>query len=456
MEIFKLLNKMLKVKDNKNYAAKIVRLQGLRKHPNADKLQIVNIDFQPVITGLDAKDGDLYVYFPLECSLNPQFLSFSNAYSDKELNADKEKKGFFNAKGRVKAIRLRGSLSEGYIHPLGAVNNWLLTVNPQYQLSVNDLGTEFDHIGDIKFVQKYVVPTKYCPARKNKQKAAKRESKLVENQFRLHVDTENLKRNMFKISPDDTISISYKLHGTSGVFSRVICKKPLNVIQKFARFIGIPVQETQYDSVFSSRKVIKNSYADKEHNSFYSHDIWGDVAKELEGKILDGITLYCEIVGQMPNGKWIQKQFDYGAGNNQHLTFVYRITYTNPQGNVFEFTTDQIHRYCEKYGLATPKLFYHGPAKYLYPEINVGEHWHENVLNRLVADYNDKNCFMCQNTVPEEGIVLRRENTDDFDAYKLKSPKFLEHETKQLDSGEENIEDQTEDEEVSVEDVEQV
>lgn len=51
---------------NRNYTAKVVQLKGLKPHSNADRLQVCTIDFQQVITGLDAKDGDLYIYFPVE------------------------------------------------------------------------------------------------------------------------------------------------------------------------------------------------------------------------------------------------------------------------------------------------------------------------------------------------------------------------------------------------------
>ena len=103
---------------NPNYLAKIVKLKGLRKHPNADRLQCVDIDFNTVITGLDAKDGDVYVYFPLECKINKDFLSATNSFRHKELNVDKEKAGFFDDNCRVRAMRLRGEKSMGYINPI--------------------------------------------------------------------------------------------------------------------------------------------------------------------------------------------------------------------------------------------------------------------------------------------------------------------------------------------------
>ena len=48
---------------------------------------------------------------------------------------------------------------------------------------------------------------------------------------------------------------------------------------------------------------------------------------------------------------------------------------------------------------------------------------------------------MCNNTVPEEGCVVRIEGLE-FEAYKQKSNRFYERETKNLDLGEINIEDE--------------
>lgn len=95
-------------KANVNYLAKVVQLKNLRKHPNADRLQVTTIDGNNVITGLDAQEGNLYVYFPLECSINRDYISFTNSFRDSQLNQNKEAKGFFEEKGRVRAINLRG------------------------------------------------------------------------------------------------------------------------------------------------------------------------------------------------------------------------------------------------------------------------------------------------------------------------------------------------------------
>lgn len=433
---------MLSIKSKDyNYLAKIVQLSGVRKHSNADRLQCVAIDGQNVITGLDAKDGDYYVFFPVESAINKEFLSSTNSFEDKELNEDKECKGFFNKHGRVRAISLRSERSEGYIVPVDSFFAWVnKAIDKNVYFDKSMVGTEFDHINETQICCKYVPRTKNpnnCTDRSKKK--IKSESKIVDGQFRLSEDTAHFKRNLHKFSPDDIITASYKIHGCNCSMGKVLCKRKLNIIEKIAKFLGAKVQETHYDLVFASRRVIKNSYADKQHESYYDTDVWGMIADRYKECLVDGITLYGEIAGQMPNGSWIQKDYDYGLPENHCDLFVYRITYTNMSGDVFEFTTNQVKNYCNKFGLKIVPIFYYGRAGDLF-DISETEHWHENFLDKLIEKYTEKPCFMCKNKLPEEGIVIHQEK-DFFEPYKLKSFAFLERESKELDSGVENIED---------------
>lgn len=433
---------MLKIKSDKiNYLAAVVKLGPVSKHPNADKLQTVVCKGCSVITGLDAKEGDLYIFFPIESQINKEYLSFSDSFQDKELNADKEKKGFFVKTGRVRAIKLRGMVSEGYIAPVRSVEMWLKSMGKKIDFTKVEPDTNFDYIDDIEICRKYVVPVKNVSVRDPNKKKVKRESKLIENQFRLSLDAEHLKRNIHRLTPDSIITIGYKVHGSNMSMGRVLCKRPLTLIDKICKFFGANIQDRQYDLVYSSRNVIKNQYADKIHNSFYSEDIWGEMAKKYGHTLKDGVTIYGEVAGQMSTGSWVQSEYDYGLGENTLDLFVFRITYTNYSGDVFEFTTPQIIRYCQKMGLKTVPIFYYGKAREKYPELDLDNHWHENFLAHLIKEYTEKRCFMCRNDLPEEGVVVAVEG-EIVEPFKLKSLAFLERETKLLDAGEINIEDE--------------
>lgn len=426
---------------NPNYLAKIVELKGLRKHTNADRLQIVSIDFQDVVTGMDAKDGDIYVYFPVECTINKDFLSHTNSFREKTLNKDSEKVGFFEDNCRVKAVRLRGEKSCGYIVPVDIVEEFT-------GISIRTfVGEEFDTIGDILMCKKFIPKnTRQEGSGKDKQGKKPKESRLVEGQVHLHIDTHNLRKNIHKIDPTDLVSITYKTHGTSGWCSNVLTKRKLSWWEKVCKFFGAKVEEVEYSLVYGSRKVVKNAdMGSGEKNHFYKTDIWKAVVDyyNLEETLPKGFSLYYEILGYTPEGGEIQKGYDYGCELGQCRVEIYRITYTNPDGLVTEIANPfSIREFCAKLNMNTSYLFYYGYAGDMYPEIVSDEAWQENFLKRLEADFNEKDCFMCTNKVPEEGIVVRRdESLFECDSYKLKSFEFLGMESKQLDSGEVSMED---------------
>lgn len=425
---------------NMNYLAKVVELKGIRKHNNADKLQIVSIDFQDVVTGMDAKDGDIYVYFPVECTINKDFLSYTNSFREKSLNADDTKVGFFEENSRVKAMRLRGEKSCGYIVPVDTVEQFTGIVIRDF------VGEEFDTIGDTLMCKKYIPKNLKQDGSGNKLKQGKspKESRLIEGQVHLHIDTANFRKNAHKINPKDIISVTYKTHGTSGWCSNVLTKRKLSWKEKFARFLGVKVQESEYDLIYGSRKVIKNSDVGGEKNHFYSTDIWKDVVDSfgLANLLPKGYSLYYEILGYTSEGGAIQKDYDYGCNIGENKVEVYRVTHTNPDGLVTELTYPQIVKFCEKLNMNPCYLFYYGYAGEMYPTLSVDSHWNENFLRQLEADYNEKDCFLCKNTVPEEGIVIRKEKLLECESYKLKSFAFLGMESKQLDSGEVSLEDE--------------
>lgn len=435
-----------------NYLCKVVKLEGVRKHSNADRLQVVNIGMNTVITGLDAKDGDIYVYFPLESKISEDFLSFTNSFRDSTLNADPYAKGFFEKNCRVRAMNLRGERSMGYIVPIFQVLSWSGLSQGQV-----DYGVEFDTINGKLLVEKYVVPTR----KSNNTSTGKQPklNRLVDGQVNLHIKTKNLRHVPDAIKPNDTISITYKTHGTSWWVANVLVKRKLSLLEKVGQFLGLSVQDKEYDVMYGSRNVVKNrAFEDpKGQDHFYGYDLWEDIKKEIGHLIPKGFTLYGEMVGYDKNGGEIQKGFDYGCKPNginkpdlvpmtpQSKLEVYRITQTNPDGVVTELTYPEIKEFCDERGLNVPYLFFYGKAGE-WMTVNRGGYYTDKefgvqFVEALEDSYNEKDCFMCENKVPEEGIVIRKEKLIGCESYKLKSFRFLEMETKQLDKGETNIED---------------
>lgn len=426
---------------NPNYLARVFVLPELKPHPNADRLLICNYLGNSIITSNSARPKELYIYCPLEGALNKEFLSFTNSFSDPELNADKTKKSFFCSAGRIKAVKLRGSKSEGYIFPASELSVWLKSIGIDHTFTENDVNKDFDSIGDVLFIEKYVNKQAILEARKEAKVGRKaRESKIIDGQFYFHRDTSHLGREIHNISPNDLISWTEKYHGSSGISSKLLCKKDLKWYEKALKAVGINIVDKTYDYIWSSRRVVKSDQNSEDKNHYYDSDIWFLANEKVKNSLKDGISLYYEIVGYTPTGAEIQKDYDYSCEKGTLDVFIYRITYTSPSNDVFEFSWPQLKDYCDKFGLKYVKEHFYGYAKDLFPELDTNEHWHENFLIKLSEKYLEKQCSLCKNNVPNEGGVLRRE-FGNFNAFKHKSFLFKERASKELDNGRIDIED---------------
>ena len=446
-------------KSNVNYLAKIVRIENFKPHtdPEVTRLKCCTIDGFNIICGIDSEPG-LYVYFPTACCLNPDFLRFANLYRHKELNADPEQSGMFEDNGRVKAIRLRGELSEGFILPVVMLENYILSVTNVALTCVE--GTEFDiveHDGKTFWINKKYIPkhTQGTPGMGSGKtaKQPKGIDKIIEDQFRFHYDTTLIKKCPHVINPKAIISITEKIHGTSGISAYVLCKQPLNWKQKIAKWLT-GEEFNKYDYLYSSRTVIKNQYYNKKAgNGFYGVDVWKYADDIVKPHLQKGMTVYYEIVGFLPNGGYIQKNYDYNylppVGDEKYEhgkhfgVYVYRVTITNVDGKVHEFSAKEVQQWCAFTGLQSVNELYYGYAEDLYSDLAPSEHWNENFLQRLANDkqfHMELNSPSCSNKVPHEGVVIKMENMKS-EAFKLKCFKFLDKEGKELDNGEVNIED---------------
>ena len=221
-------------------------------------------------------------------------------------------------------------------------------------------------------------------------------------------------------------------------------KKRLSLTERIVKWLGLPVDELEYDLIYGSRRVVKNKFMEdpKQKDHFFGYDLWEKVKDEVKDKIPKGYTLYGEFLGYDHNGGVVQKGYDYGCEEGEHKLEVYRITQTSPEGLVTELSYPEMEEFCERYKLNLTTLMYYGRAdnwlEVFSEDLTVP--FKDNFIKTLEKEYNEKDCFMCNNKVPEEGVVVRKESLFSFEAYKLKSFRFLEWETKQLDSGESDVE----------------
>lgn len=444
----------MKIKEPKsaNYCATVVQIKNIVPLINCDNVVATTIMENQVITSKETKVGDIGLFFPVETQLSDEFLKANNLFKHAEKNLDQTKKGYFEDNGRIRCVSFRKHASEGLFMPLGSIE---FTFNKNAS-PLPKVGDKFDELNEIPICQKYVAKTKTPGLPGSRKEKEIVESKLIDFQFKFHKDTAQLYANLHRIHGEDLISISYKVHGVSFIASNLLCVKPLKWYEKLLKKIGVNIIATHYDAVYSSRNKVRNENLYPSKYPSDSEDIWKIAQEELKDFISEGMTFYGEAAGFLPGGGALQKEYDYGCGPNEHKLFIYRITYTNSIGKVFEFSAKQVQDFCSKNGLlAVPQLYY-GYVKDFTEHVELLMNTTDFGGNKLdcvvkkdfdVADfihrvkqlYNEKDCYMCVNKVPEEGCVLRIDNLG-LEVYKCKSTRFNERETKQLDKGEADLE----------------
>ena len=398
------------IEDDINYVATIVKLPELRTVTWLDNLMVANVFGYNCLVSKDSNPDIAYIFFPAECVLSENFLSTNNLYRKSEFNVNKEKKWFFDESGRVKAVRFKWVVSSWFLIPAESLH---FCIHSDY-LSLKEWDT-FHSIDWEKICWKYRRPV--APEKLTKsQRISKRLEKfdiVIPNQFRFHNDTPQFLRFLWDFKEGDRICITEKLHWTSAVFSNVLTKRKITLLERISKFFWARIEDKEYYHLYSSRTVIKNDDIDDERNKgggYYWEDIWWIYAKLLEWKIEKGITLYGEIVGHTPSGAYIQQGYSYGCAPWTSRFYCYRITYTTPDGNVIEFTDSQIRQYCELRSIDVVPLLNELVVRDFYlsePHLFV-----EDITHPTSAWCIEVMCPLNDNKVPREWVVIRRDGQE--------------------------------------------
>lgn len=224
-----------------NYLATVVKLPEVKPHPNADRLSLVEIFGNTIIVAKNLyAEGERVVYFPVECAISKEFLSWGNLLDKAELNADQKTKGFFESKGRVRCVSLRGVPSQGFVCKVSQIAKFYEIEEDEFRV-----GDTFDIVGDRVLVTKYVKGTSKPEELKEKKARVPKwvektisffprplrrtlyiginawynrnhrsiQSEIVDGQFKFHYKTEQLGKNLFLLTPEDNITVTSKIHG---------------------------------------------------------------------------------------------------------------------------------------------------------------------------------------------------------------------------------------------------
>lgn len=424
------------IESDSNYVATIVNLPELKAVDGLDNLMMANVFGYNCLVSKDSHTNERYVFFPAECQLSPEFLKENNLYRSQLLNKDTTKKWFFEENGRVKAVKLKWVVSSWFLIPISSLR-YLVKDTKEIPNEI------FHSINGIEICKKYRSPESVRKEKALAKMGIKKPKyeRVIPSQFRLHSSTPQFLRFISDFKEGDRITITEKLHWTSAVFSNVLTKRNLSFREKLAKIFWVSVKETEYFPLYSSRTVIKNQDINpNQDGGYYGEDVWGLHAKSLDWKIEKWITLYGEIVGYTPSGSFIQKGYHYGLPVGHSQFYCYRITLTTADGNVIEFTDNQIRQYCELRSIEVVPLIKIEMVTYSAESVCIDD----KILDEIVKWFSisiEQMCPLNENKVPREGVVIRRDGMESYSAYKLKSQLFLEWETKEIDNWTEDTEE---------------
>ena len=436
------------------YVAYVTTLKNLRKHPNADRLQLAECFGNTVCVSMEYIADQVGVYFPTDGQLSIEFAEKNNLLRKKDENGNNIGGYMDPDKRNVTTIRLRGEKSDGLFLPLSCLDYCYPDIKGGAASMLN--------IGDtIDVVNGHDICTKYIPKRNNKTRSNTPEGNRTRKKkvpvaplFAEHADTEQLAYNLSAFKPGDLIEITLKMHGTSQRTANLprFDGYKRTLMDRILRREG--VAQYNWGSVSGTRRVV---LADFDGGYYGSNEFREQHSKFFDGKLHKGETVYYEVVGftttgapimgdadnKKLNDKDFVKQygktttFSYGCSPDGKKTlygrdnlgsfaitkdipqsdiYVYRMTMTNEDGDVVEYTPDFMRYRCEQMGVKTVPVFWKG---IIDPEAeDAGE-----IVRQIAEQYYDGPDPIGKTHV-REGVVVRIINRPKFCAYKHKNFSF--------------------------------
>lgn len=425
----------------------VVKVDQLRKHSNADRLQIATFFGSDTIVSLDTQLGDVGIYFPVGLQLSEAYCTANDLVRRKDENG-KQCGGYLDpVKRNITAIKLRGEKSDGVFMPLKSLASF-------GDIDLLNIGDKIEIFNGQQICEKYI-PKHSSNGYRGGGGTNKRKVNFECPTFYEHVETEQLVHNMDAFKVGDTVEITLKMHGTSQRQGYLPVTREVKR-KWWEKLLRRPVKtKTEYEYVVGTRRVVMNDHT---KGGYYDSDEWRyAMAAKFEGKLHKGETVYYEVVGfQGPNGAPIMGSvanskikdkefsaqygdmtvFSYGCDQSGSYIeefaddcsdgaivkinpcckpYVYRMTMVNEDGDVVEYTPDYMRYRCEQMGVQTVMKF----EQFTIPDCdNPGEYVKEKC--ELYYDGPDP----VGKTHVREGVVARILNRPTFTAFKHKNFNF--------------------------------
>lgn len=384
------------------------------------------------------------VMIPAGAQVSVGFANANNLHRHEHLNADPTKKGYLEDNRRVKAVRMGGHPSDALVVDAEA----FAYLTPSAATAANLLphGFAFDTVDGVTFSEKYIKPsTGTGQSMRVRQGAAK--VRVTSESFPEHFDTKNLFRDD-PFRPEDHVFVTQKLHGTSVRLGRVPVRHDLTWLERLARRFGADVREHDFQVVVGSRRVTKSingKVEDGKEHWYDAGDIWTKATEWMHDRIPEGFLVYAEVIGWSPDGAPIQPGYTYNLPVGQSAVYVYRVAVLAESGDVVDLPWRAVQKFAEARGWhVVPELAQQSGVD-LEPWISslfLDKRLSE--LGDAVYDFGGPSheerrypqaVPLSDPKTVDEGVVVRYDGGLQPTVRKAKSPVFLGHESKVMDDG---------------------
>lgn len=348
------------------YCGYVTALKNVRLHPNADRLKLAECFGNTVIVDLDAAEGEIGVYFPVDGKLGVEF-AIENNLLKKTNDLGISIGGYLDPEKRnIRALRLRGEKSDGLFCPLSSFKEFC-------NLDDLNVGDQITTLNGITICEKYIPRGNFHNQRSDKSRATKKPKVNLAPLFAEHKDTEQLRYNLSAFHQGDVIEVTLKLHGTSGRSGYLPILQPETKKTFLDRILRRPVTPTyKWGYIHGTRHIVLGDSKDMNGGFYGSNNFRIEHGQKFEGKLQKGETVYYEIVGYLPDGSPIMPSgsnkkngidknfiklygaetvFSYGCAVGQSEIYVYRMTMINDDGFVVEYSPDQVRARCDQMGI---------------------------------------------------------------------------------------------------------
>lgn len=360
-----------------DFSVKVVRINDVLVHPNADRLSLAQIAGWQCVIQKDAyKPGDLAVYIPID-SILPQKIEETLFGTDAKVKL---------SKSRVRTIKLRGAISQGMLAPCSELG---VPEKEGYDCTAQ-LG-----------ITKFEPP----PPPANMRSGANPVSKKKKNpNFKEYGGLDNFKHHNRLFQDGEWVVITEKIHGTN--FRAGIVPVEINtLLKKVQKALGIL---KPYEFVYGSNKVQLQHRLDSGskwkiklfgwipiksvrtlcYQGYYAQSGVGNVYAEavakynLKTRLEEGEVLYGEVYGD-----GIQGGYTYDCRHGEHKLVVFDLMVNGEYIN-----HDELEMWCAERELECVPVLYRGPFS-----------------EKIARELTKGNSVLAPTQKVREGVVIRPE-----------------------------------------------